>query len=101
MTVKLSSAQRRYLKQLAHHLKPLLQLGKEGPSPKFVREVVTQLDSHELLKMRVLNNCMAPASDIVAALEEQDVTVVQKVGHVYTLFLQREQDSEISLPDPK
>ena len=96
--MELTSAQRRYLKQLAHPLKPLLQMGKEGPSAQFMRNMIEHLDNHELIKVRILNNCMATREDITAAFENAEVTVVQKVGHNYTVFKQKEEDSQLSLP---
>ena len=90
--------QKRYLKQLAHPLKPLLQIGKEGASPAFIGQTLDQLEAHELLKLRVLNNCSWSSEQIRAALEAAEITFVQKVGHVLTVFKQREQDSAIQLP---
>ena len=96
--VTLTSAQRRYLKQLSHHLKPLLQMGKEGPSAKFMREVDDQIAIHELIKVRILDNCMADKEEILAGFATAGVTFVQKVGHVYTVFRQKEEESQLTLP---
>ena len=96
--VSLTSAQRRYLKQLSHHLKPLLQMGKEGASPKFLRELDDQISIHELIKVRILDNCMAEKEEILAGFAGLGVTFVQKVGHVYTVFRQKEEDSALELP---
>ncbi len=94
----LSATQRRHLKRLAHHLKPLLQLGKDGPSPQFLSQLAEQLAAHELLKMRVLNNCEFTAEEIETPIRRHGVAIVQKVGHIYTLFKQREKNSRVELP---
>ena len=96
--VVLTSAQRRYLKRLAHHLKPLLQMGKEGPSAGFIAGLEDQVGVHELVKIRILNNCEHSRDEIEAAIGAVGVTVVQKVGHVYTVFWQRQEDSQLTLP---
>ena len=96
--MQLTSAQKRYLKQLAHHLKPLMQIGKDGVSPPFVKQLLEQLDAHELIKLRVLNNCESTREEIEAPLLAADVALIQKVGHVYTVFKQRPRDSQIRLP---
>jgi len=96
--VVLTPTQRRYLKQLSHHLKPLLQLGKEGPTPAFIGQLDEQIGSHELIKIRVLGNCLADAEEIRTGFAGIGVTVVQKVGHVYTVFRQKEEGSALSLP---
>ena len=95
---QLSPNQRKYLKQLAHPLKPLVQIGKDGVTPNFVRNLLEQIGIHELIKARILNNCLDDVSDIQAEIEAAGITVVQKVGHVFTLFLQREKESQINLP---
>ncbi|MDJ0837625.1 MAG: ribosome assembly RNA-binding protein YhbY [Acidobacteriota bacterium] len=94
----LNSAQRRYLKQLAHHLKPLLQMGKDGPSAGFIGQLNEQIENHELIKIRILNNCEYTKSEIETAFAGAGITLVQKVGHVYTVFRQKEEDSQLSLP---
>jgi RNA-binding protein len=94
----LNSKQRRYLKQLCHHLKPLMQMGKDGASPKFIKELDEQLDHHELLKIRILNNCEWEKSAIEDALAKAEITLVQRVGHVMTVFKLKEEDPEITLP---
>ena len=48
----LNGAQRRFLKSLAHHLKPVVQIGKSGISDALVESVSQALDSHELIKIR-------------------------------------------------
>ena len=98
MSLSLTPGQRRYLKQLSHHLKPLLQMGKDGPSTAFLGQLSEQLQAHELIKVRILNNCEFTAEEIQAGFNQAEVTVVQKVGHVFTVFKPREEKSRIELP---
>ena len=95
---QLTSAQRRYLKQLAHPLKPLVQIGKEGVTPNFIRNLLEQIGIHELIKVRILNNCLDDVRDMQGEIENAGITVVQKVGHVFTLYMKREKESQINLP---
>lgn len=48
----LAPAQKRYLKGQAHHLKPLAQVGKNGVTARFCKEVLTLLSTHELIKIK-------------------------------------------------
>jgi RNA-binding protein len=98
MDGELTSTQRRFLKRLAHSLKPLLQIGKEGPSQAFIAQLSEQIGIHELIKVRVLNNCESTREEIEASIKAADIAIVQKVGHVYTVFKQRQEDSQLSLP---
>lgn len=96
--LELTSAQRRYLKQLSHHLKPLLQMGKEGPSPSFIKQLTEQINAHELIKIRILNNCEFTKEEIETPINDAGITLVQKVGHVYTVYRRRDEDPDINLP---
>lgn len=95
---ELTPTQRRYLKQLSHPLKPLMQMGKEGPTEAFISQLTEQLAAHELIKVRILNNCLSDMEDIKTSLEKAGITLVQKVGHVMTVLKQNEEDSILSLP---
>ena len=96
--LRLTPGQRRYLKQHAHHLKILLQMGKDGPTSAFVKQLLETLQAHELVKLRVLGNCLAEPAEIEGAFAAAQITVVQKVGHIYTVFKQREDESIFDLP---
>ena len=50
----LTSKQRAHLRGLAHALKPLAHVGKEGVTPAAVRALQQTFDTHELVKVRVL-----------------------------------------------
>lgn len=48
----LNGKQRGYLKQLAHSLKPVVQIGQEGITDRIVGETRKQLIVHELVKVK-------------------------------------------------
>ncbi|MCB1043592.1 MAG: YhbY family RNA-binding protein [Acidobacteria bacterium] len=91
--ISLTAAQKRSLKSAAHHLKAVVQMGKEGPSQGFVRELDVQLNTHELMKFRVLNNCLASREDIEHAIVLAHAVLIQRVGHVWTIFRKRHENS--------
>ena len=45
--------QRRYLKGLAHPLKPVVMIGNSGLTPAVLNEIEQALSHHELIKVRV------------------------------------------------
>ena len=51
--VKISDKQRRYLKGLAHPLKPVILIGNSGLTEAVVAETVRALHDHELIKVRM------------------------------------------------
>lgn len=49
----LKGSQRKYLRGLAHGLKPLVQVGKEGVTPSLLDAVDRALEAHELVKVQI------------------------------------------------
>ena len=49
---ELTKEQRKKLKSLAHHIKPLIQLGHKGITETFIQAVAQALDDHELIKVK-------------------------------------------------
>ena len=52
--MELKGWQTQYLRSLAHHLKPVVQVGKLGLSDAFMAQVERALDDHELIKIKFL-----------------------------------------------
>jgi len=52
----LDGRQRRHLRALAHHQKPVVQVGHEGVTPGVVAALDQALLTHELVKVRVLGD---------------------------------------------
>ena len=53
MPTVLSNAQKRYLRGLAHALKPVLLVGAKGVTPSLLAELGDVLEQHELVKVKV------------------------------------------------
>lgn len=49
----LNAKQRKHLKALAHHRKPVVQVGNAGVTPAVIKEIDQALDFHELIKIRL------------------------------------------------
>ena len=85
----LTAAERKKLRGLAHALRPLVQLGREGLSAGALREIDRGLESHELIKVRLdagREERPALASRIA---ESTGAGVAGTVGQVVILFRQR------------
>ena len=97
--MELSSKQRRHLKGLAHHLKPVVQVGNHGISKAVLNKVSFELELHELIKVKLSEACPLPKREAAAALSEgASAALVQLIGRTVVLFKQRKKDSEIKLP---
>ena len=81
-----SSAQRKELRKLAHHLEPLVWVGKEGLSEDVVAATAEALDSHELIKVKLLalkDERKAVARELA---ERTDCVLAGVIGHVVILY---------------
>jgi len=82
----LSSSQRKYLRGLAHHLDPVVLVGKPGLSENLVQSALQALDAHELIKVR-----FNEFKDQKKALAEELATrtgsqIAGIIGHVAILY---------------
>jgi RNA-binding protein len=97
---RLSSRQRAHLKSLAHPLKPILQIGREGVTAAVVKSVEDAFHNRELLKVKVLESSSddprAVADGLAAVVE--DAHVVQVIGRIVVLYRRHPQKPEIVLP---
>lgn len=50
----MTTTQRQYLRKRAHHLKPVVQIGKNGLSDEVLATVERELAAHELIKVKFL-----------------------------------------------
>jgi RNA-binding protein len=97
---KLTSAQRSYLKSLAHHLDPICFIGKNGLTDAVLQSVVIAFDANELLKLK-FNDCKKEKQELCDRIvEELDCCVVGVVGHVAILYREHPDPEKrvISLP---
>lgn len=96
----LTSKQRAHLRGLAHALKPVAHIGKEGVTPAAVRALQQTFETHELVKVRVLEAAPETARDTAAALAArvENAVVVQTVGRNATLYRPDPDEPSIRLP---
>jgi RNA-binding protein len=84
---ELSVEQRKYLKGLAHQLKPVVMIGAQGLTEPVIKETGRALAAHELIKVRVLGDDRAAReaylSELCVAL---DASPVQHIGKLLLLY---------------
>ena len=90
---KLSSTQRSFLRSQAHHLEPVVLIGKNGVSIGPIESVNKALEARELIKIkfRDFKDNKQSISDEIAA--SANCHVVGMIGHTIILFRQN--------PDPE
>jgi RNA-binding protein len=90
---ELDGFQRRHLRGLAHPLKPVVMIGKEGLTEAVVAKTDAELLAHELIKIR-FQAAKDEKKEILRELAVRTLAeLVGVVGHVGILFRQnREPD---------
>lgn len=89
----LTGSQRKYLRGLAHHLKPLAQVGKTGLTPNVLAAIDEALEYHELIKVRFLDfkDQKRQLAQTIAAHANSEM--IGSIGHVCMFYRQH--------PDPE
>jgi RNA-binding protein len=83
----LTEPQKKHLRRLAHPRKVIVQTGNAGVSDAVIREIDHALEHHELVKIRVvMDDRKARDAAIVAACSTLAAELVQRIGHVATLY---------------
>ncbi len=95
----LSAAARRFLKSLAHHLSPVVQIGKNRVSPEVLSEIERGLQDHELIKVRFAAEPGTEAEWQPLFGKKLGAAVVGLIGHVLILYRPNLERPRISLPD--
>lgn len=99
MAQSLSAAQKRHLRALAHHLKPVILMGAKGLSEALIAELRLALDRHELVKVKLAAEDKEEREALIEALcEATGAALVQKIGNVAVLFLRNTKQPLIVLP---
>ena len=82
----LHSGQRKYLRGLAHHLDPVVLIGKQGVTDTVIQSIEEALTAHELIKVR-FNDHKDEKKALCAAIAERTASEVAGIiGHVAILY---------------
>jgi RNA-binding protein len=92
---ELKGFQKTYLRGIAHDIKPIVMIGKEGLVPGVLQSVSTGLLRHELIKIKFINfkekeQKAAITAELMAAT---DSALVGSIGHTLIIYRQH--------PDPE
>ena len=92
---KLKGFQKKYLKGLAHGMKPLVFVGQKGLSPTVIKAVDESLEKHELIKVKFIEfKEKNQKKDIAGSIEKETVsTLVGIIGHI-AIFYRLQRDPE-------
>ena len=95
----MTGKQKRYLRALAHPLKPVVQIGKSGLNAGMHKQIDRQLLDHELIKVRVLESSPLGYWQCAQEMEaNKTLELVQVIGKMLVLFRPNPNKPIIQLP---
>jgi putative YhbY family RNA-binding protein len=85
--LNLSVSQRLELKGRAHALKPVVIIGNAGLTPSVLDEIERSLKSHDLLKVRVMNDDRDVRATMMTEIcETLNAGPVQRIGKILVIY---------------
>ncbi len=97
----MNSTRRKYLRGLAHGLKPVAQVGRNGLTESLLEHLDAALSDHELIKIKFVDFKDAKRELVAEIGERLDCESAGTIGHVAILY-RRARDPEgraIRFPD--
>jgi|WetSurSiteA1Bulk_404760.scaffolds.fasta_scaffold48903_2 RNA-binding protein len=100
---KLEGFQRKYLRGLAHGLKPVVLIGQKGLTDELVKSAEQAFQSHELIKVKFNDfKEKEQKNEISRTLEKKTGSeLVGAVGHIYIFFRQQEDPEKLKIHLPQ
>jgi RNA-binding protein len=95
---KLKGSQRTYLRSLAHSLKPVIQIGKNGLTAELLQAIREALQAHELIKIKFIEFKEERKSLSKTIETETGAELVGLIGHVAIYYLQHPDPEKRKIP---
>ncbi|MDJ0804115.1 MAG: ribosome assembly RNA-binding protein YhbY [Desulfobacterales bacterium] len=96
----MTGRQRKYLRGLAHTLKPVIYIGKGGVSAEILKATESALDDHELIKIKFVENKAQKKRLANFICKETSSDLAGMIGHVAIVYRPSRQANKrkITLP---
>ena len=88
--MSIKPSQRKRLRSLAHHLKPIVNIGKEGLTEGVIHFIADALEKHELLKIKFSKNKDNKKNISEQIIDETNSFQVSIIGNILIIFKQSE-----------
>ncbi|MEM1089974.1 MAG: YhbY family RNA-binding protein [Pseudomonadota bacterium] len=98
MVNNLTRSQTRFLRGLAHGLKPVVTVGNNGLTEGVLAELELALDTHELVKLKLRGDRDQRSGWIDTVRDSTGAAVVQQIGQVCCLYRPHPEKPQLALP---
>ncbi|MDA8235283.1 MAG: ribosome assembly RNA-binding protein YhbY [Clostridia bacterium] len=94
----LTGKQKRFLRAIGSTIDPIVQVGKGGVGPNLIQQLDEALEAREVVKVRVLRNCLEEREEVAETLAQATkAEVAQQIGS-NILFYRKSKKPQIELP---
>jgi len=94
----LNSKQKRFLRALAHKLKPVVIVGNAGLTPTVLDEIDNSIEHHELIKIRINASDRTARQKMIDEISKHTYSQpIISIGHI-AAFYRASQQPAIKLP---
>ncbi len=95
----ITEQQRRSLKKLVHHLKPVVMIGQHGLSEGVLNEIEIALDSHELIKIKLSGGERDEKKTMIEEIcQKSGADYVHSIGHTAAIYRRHPKKPKIKIP---
>ena len=100
---KLKGFQRKYLRSLAHNMKPIVLIGQKGITESVVTSVNESLNKHELIKIKFVEfKEKTQKKEISGIIEKKTLSeMVGMIGHIAIFYRQNPDPEKRNIALPK
>jgi RNA-binding protein len=97
--MKLTNNQKKYLRSLAHDLKPFVMIGQHGLSESVIAEIESTMLKHELIKIKLRVSDRDEKQGIInKIIKFSEAELVKVIGGVIVIYRPFEDNPDIILP---
>ncbi len=95
----MNGKQKKYLRGLAHDMRPLVHVGQRGLGPSVVKQIDAGLSDHELIKVKLSAEAPLDRKQAAAQIEQElGCTVAGSIGRVLILYRRNPDNPRIEVP---
>lgn len=97
--MNLSAAQKRFLRQHGHALKPVVMIGDKGLTDNVMAEIELGLAHHELIKVRINAGDHDERDEMIDTIcQSLNSALVNRIGHIGLFYRRHKDKPKLALP---
>ncbi len=89
----MKGSEKKILRSKSHHLKPVINIGKNGITEAQIKKIDDTIKVKELIKIKILKNAPLDSREkLLNAVNELGCELIQEKGKIFTIFREKPTD---------